>query len=218
MPARGRFVTLEGGEGAGKSTQLRLLAQALGAAGVAVVATREPGGSPGAEQIRDLLVNGGIGRWEPMTEALLHFAARRDHLTKTVWPALDRGSWVLSDRFADSTRAYQGYGHGVDLAAIERLYKDTAGDFAPDLTLILDIPVAVGLSRAAARAGGEDRYEKMDLGFHRRLREGFLAIALREPERCLVIDADRPVADVQKSIRTAIGLRLGIALDVEAGL
>lgn len=218
MPARGRFVTLEGGEGAGKSTQLRLLADALRASGLEVVATREPGGSPGAEQIRDLLVNGAVARWDAVTEALLHFAARRDHLAKTVWPALEQGSWVLSDRFADSTRAYQGYGHGLDLAVIERLYADTVGSFAPDLTLILDIPVEAGLRRATSRAGGEDRYEKMDLGFHRRLRDGFLAIARAAPERCLVIDADRPVSEVQRSIRTAVGERLGAALDVEAGL
>lgn len=218
MTARGRFVTLEGGEGAGKSTQLRLLADALRAAGLEVVATREPGGSPGAEQIRELLVNGAVGRWDAVTEALLHFAARRDHLTKTVWPALDRGSWVVSDRFADSTRAYQGYGHGLDLDMIDRLYAATVGDFAPDLTIVLDLPVEAGLRRAADRAGGEDRYEKMDLGFHRRLRDGFLAIARAAPERCLVVDADRPVAEVQRSIRIAIGERLGAPLDAEAGL
>ncbi|GIK96173.1 MAG: thymidylate kinase [Alphaproteobacteria bacterium] len=218
MTARGRFVTLEGGEGAGKSTQLRLLADALRAAGLEVVATREPGGSPGAEQIRELLVNGAVGRWDAVTEALLHFAARRDHLTKTVWPALDRGSWVVSDRFADSTRAYQGYGHGLDLDMIDRLYAVTVGDFAPDLTIVLDLPVEAGLRRAADRAGGEDRYEKMDLGFHRRLRDGFLAIARAAPERCLVVDADRPVAEVQRSIRIAIGERLGAPLDAEAGL
>lgn len=218
MTARGRFVTLEGGEGAGKSTQLRLLADALRAAGLEVVATREPGGSPGAEQIRELLVNGAVGRWDAVTEALLHFAARRDHLTKTVWPALDRGSWVVSDRFADSTRAYQGYGHGLDLDMIDRLYAVTVGDFAPDLTIVLDLPVEAGLRRAADRAGGEDRYEKMDLSFHRRLRDGFLAIARAAPERCLVVDADRPVAEVQRSIRIAIGERLGAPLDAEAGL
>lgn len=218
MPGRGRFVTLEGGEGAGKSTQLRLLAEALRTTGVEVVATREPGGSPGAEQIRNLLVNGTVARWDATTETLLHFAARRDHLVKTIWPALEAGCWVLSDRFADSTRAYQGHGHGVDPGTIERLYSDTVGDFVPDLTLILDIPVEAGLHRAAQRAGGEDRYEKMDVGFHRRVREGFLAIARREPARCVVIDADRPVAEVQRSIRAAIAGRLGIAVDMQAGL
>lgn len=216
MAGRGRFVTLEGGEGAGKSTQLRLLAEAVRAVGVEVVTTREPGGAPGAEQIRGLLVNGAAARWDAMTEALLHFAARRDHLVKTVWPALEAGCWVLCDRFADSTRAYQGYGHGLDLAVIERLYADAVGSFAPDLTLILDLPVEAGLRRAAARGGGEDRYEKMDLAFHRRLRDGFLAIGRAEPQRCLVIDADRTVTEVQHSIRVAVSERLGLALDVGA--
>jgi dTMP kinase len=218
----GRFLTFEGGEGAGKSTQLRLLADALRKAGLDVVTTREPGGSPGAEQIRELLVQGAVGRWDAVSEMLLHFAARRDHLATTVWPALAAGRWVLCDRFADSTRAYQGYGHGVDLAVIERLYADTVGDFAPDLTLILDLPVEVGLRRAATRgqlAGGqgatahEDRYEKMDVAFHRRLRDGFLAIAAAQPRRCRVIDADRPVAEIQASIRAIVAAQLGVALD-----
>lgn len=217
----GRFITFEGGEGAGKSTQLRLLAAALRASGLDVVTTREPGGSPGAEQIRTLLVEGAVARWDAITEMLLHFAARRDHLTATVWPALAAGRWVLCDRFADSTRAYQGYGHGVDLAVIERLYVDTVGEFAPDLTLILDLPVEVGLRRAAARAGEqlagaggtEDRYEKMDGAFHRRLRDGFRAIAEAAPRRCRIIDADRPVAEVQASIRAAVGAQLGVTLD-----
>lgn len=215
MAVRGRFITLEGGEGAGKSTQLRLLAEALREAGVEVTTTREPGGSPGAEQIRALLVNGAVARWDAATEALLHFAARRDHLVKTIWPALDAGRWVVCDRFADSTRAYQGYGHGLDRAVIERLYADAVGSFAPDLTLVLDLPVEAGLRRAAERAGGEDRYEQMDLGFHRRLRDGFLAIAWSEPARCQVIDADHGIAEVQRSIRVAVRERLGIALDAE---
>jgi dTMP kinase len=216
MP-HGRFITLEGGEGAGKSTQLRLLAEALRRTGIEVVTTREPGGSPGAEQIRDLLVNGAASRWDGVTEALLHFAARRDHVTKTVWPALEAGRWVLSDRFADSTRAYQGYGHGLDLALIERLYADTLGAFAPDLTLILDLPVEAGLRRAASRGQGEDRYEKMGLEFHRRLRDGFLAIARTDPARCEVIDADRGIGDIQAAIRAAVGRRLGIVLDAVVG-
>ncbi len=216
MP-RGRFITLEGGEGAGKSTQLRLLADALRAAGIDVVTTREPGGSPGAEQIRALLVNGAASRWDGVTEALLHFAARRDHVVKTVWPALEAGRWVLCDRFADSTRAYQGHGHGLDPAIIERLYADTLGGFAPDLTLILDLPVEAGLRRAAARAQGEDRYEKMGLEFHRRLRDGFLAIARAEPARCEIIDADRGIPEIQASIRAAVTRRLGVTLDAAVG-
>jgi len=188
VTARGRFITLEGGEGAGKSTQLRRLAESLRARGLDVVATREPGGSPGAEEIRRLLVTGGAGRWSPVTEALLHFAARRDHLERTVWPALERGAWVLSDRFADSTRAYQGYGQGLDGAFIAKLYTLAVGAFRPDLTVILDLPPEAGLARALAR-GAADRYEGMDLEFHRRLRDGFLEIAGREPGRCVVVDA-----------------------------
>lgn len=224
MAVRGRFITLEGGEGAGKSTQIRLLAEALRDTGIDVVTTREPGGAPGAEQIRALLVNGEAGRWDAMTETLLHFAARRDHLAKTVWPALAAGRWVVCDRFADSTRAYQGHGHGVDLAVIERLYADTVGDFAPDLTLVLDLPVEAGLRRAARRGqsaagtgSSEDRYERMDLDFHRRLRDGFLAIARAEPGRCVVVDAERPVADVQRTIRVAVRDRLGVVLDETVG-
>lgn len=135
---RGRFITLEGGEGAGKSTQVRLLADALRRAGHDVVVTREPGGTPGAEQIRALLVQGDTGRWDAVTEALLLFAARRDHLVKTIWPALDRGDWVVSDRFSDSTLAYQGYAHGMGTELIERLYALTVGEFQPDLTIMLD--------------------------------------------------------------------------------
>jgi dTMP kinase len=163
---RGRFISFEGGEGAGKSTQIRLLVDALAARGLDVIATREPGGSPGAEEIRRLLVSGDPGRWDGVTEALLH-----------------SGRWVVTDRFADSTMAYQGYGHGLGREPIERLYAVAVGDFAPDLTLILDIPVEAGLDRTQGRTGGEDRYERMDREFHRRLRDGFLDIAAREPGR-----------------------------------
>jgi dTMP kinase len=201
---RGRFISFEGGEGAGKSTQIRLLVDALAARGLDVIATREPGGSPGAEEIRRLLVSGDPGRWDGVTEALLHFAARRDHLARTVWPALDAGRWVVTDRFADSTMAYQGYGHGLGREPIERLYAVAVGDFAPDLTLILDIPVEAGLDRTQGRTGGEDRYERMDREFHRRLRDGFLDIAAREPGRCVVIDAARPVEAVQADMLATI--------------
>lgn len=210
--ARGRFITLEGGEGAGKSTQIRLLADALSACGAAPVLTREPGGSPGAEEIRGLLVNGEAGRWGPVTEALLHTAARRDHLERTVWPALDAGRWVICDRFFDSTMAYQGYGLGLGRDLVESLQAVALGDFRPDLTLILDLPVETGLARAAARRGGEDRYERMDLAFHRRLREGFLDIARREPDRCVAIDAAHPVETVQAAILDTVTRRLGVPM------
>lgn len=208
---RGRFITLEGGEGAGKSTQIRLLADALIACGKKVVLTREPGGSPGAEEIRNLLVSGETGRWGPVTEALLHTAARRDHLERTVWPALEAGHWVVCDRFLDSTMAYQGYGLGLGRELIATLQGAALGDFRPDLTLILDLPVEDGLARASARRGGEDRYERMDIDFHRRLRDGFLEIAAREPERCVVIDATHPVETVQAAILDSVTRRLGVS-------
>jgi dTMP kinase len=207
----GKFITIEGGEGAGKSTQLRLLADWLYQRGIAVTTTREPGGSQGAEAIRKLLVEGATDRWDATTEALLHFAARRDHLVKTVWPALKRGEWVVSDRFGDSTMAYQGYGHGLGRDAIERLYDVTVGDFRPDLTLILDIPVDAGLQRALARSGSETRYERMDIEFHRKLRQGFLDIAAREPQRCRVIDAKGTVDQVQAQLRAAVAQALTVA-------
>ena len=202
--ARGRFITIEGGEGAGKSTQIKLLAAWLQERGISVLATREPGGSPGAEAIRALLVEGDAGKWDGLTEALLHFAARRDHLVRTVWPALDRGDWVISDRFADSTKAYQGYGHGLDSQFIDRLYEMVVGASKPDLTVILDLPVETGLERAARRAGQETRYESMDLDFHRRLRQGFLDIARADPARCAVIDAQGTTEAVQIAIRMAM--------------
>lgn len=205
---RGRFITLEGGEGAGKSTQLGRLAEALAARGVDVVTTREPGGSPGAEEIRRLLVAGDPGRWGAMTEALLHTAARRDHLERTVWPALDAGQWVLCDRFFDSTMAYQGYGLGLGREPIEALQRLALGDFAPDLSIILDVPVGEGLSRAAARRGAEDRYERMDQTFHERLRQGFLDIAARDPRRCAVVDGTTPVDAVHSAILAEVERRL----------
>lgn len=210
--ARGRFITFEGGEGSGKSTQIRLLAEALTARGLAIATTREPGGSPGAEEIRALLVQGEPGRWGAVTEALLHTAARRDHLERMVWPALEAGTWVLCDRFFDSTMAYQGYGYGLGRPFVEALQRNALGEFQPDLTLILDLPVKMGLARAGARHGNEDRYERMDIGFHERLRLGFQDIALREPHRCALIDADRPIESVLGSVIDTVLARLGAAM------
>jgi dTMP kinase len=209
---RGKFITIEGGEGTGKSTQTRLLAKGLEAAGVDVVVTREPGGSPGAEEIRTLLVTGATHRWSPMTEALLHYAARREHLEKAVLPALETGRWVISDRFADSTMAYQGYGHGLGRETVDALHRLVVGDFAPDLTLILDMPVELGLSRAENRAGGEDRYERMDKTFHERLRDGFKDIAARDRRRCVAIMATGTVEQVQTVLREVVGEMLGLDL------
>ncbi len=206
---RGRFITLEGGEGAGKSTHARWLANALRGSGLEVVETREPGGSAGAEEIRELLVHGAVGRWDAVSEALLHFAARRDHVGRLIRPALERGAWVVSDRFADSTMAYQGYGHGLGRAAIEALSRLSLGELRPDLTLILDLPVADGLRRAAARRDGATRYENMDLSFHERLRQGFLDIARREPGRCALVDATADIGCVQEALKAAVAERLG---------
>lgn len=207
--AGGIFITLEGGEGGGKSTQARKLAEELSACGHDVILTREPGGAPGAEVIRKLLVEGAGNRWDGLTEALLHTAARRDHLVKTVWPAVGAGKTVISDRFFDSTIAYQGYGHGLDIAALRALQSVAVGDFKPDLTLILDLPARVGLARAQVRGGTETRYESMAVAFHERLRQGFLEIAAREPKRCRVIDADHDIETVHAAIMGEINAFLG---------
>lgn len=207
----GRFITLEGGEGAGKSTQVKRLAAKLAERGVDVVQTREPGGTPGAEAIRNLLVTGDPDRWDAMTETLLHYAARRAHVEKTVKPALARGAWVISDRFADSTMAYQGYGGAVGRDTVAALHELVLGDFAPDLTLVLDLPVEIGLQRAKARMQGqataEDRYERMGTAFHEALRKAFHDIAAREPQRCHVIDASGDVDAVAAALWNAVAGR-----------
>ncbi len=199
---RGRFITFEGGEGTGKSTQVRRLAGRLKAAyaDVEVVVTREPGGSAGAEQLRDLLVRGEPDRWSPVAETLILAAAREDHLERLIRPALARGAWVVSDRFADSTRAYQGVGGGVSPELIAALEQAVVGQDRPDFTLVLDLPVETGLARAGRRGGPEQRFEHKDLAFHRRLREGYLAIARVEPQRCRLIDAEGEPDEVERAI------------------
>lgn len=212
-PRRGRFITVEGGEGAGKSTQVDLLAAALAGAGYSVATTREPGGSPNAEAIRSLLLEGSRNRWDPAGEVLLFQAARRDHVNQLIEPALASGRWVVCDRFTDSTMAYQGYGHGLPLADLAALQRFAIGDFAPDLTLLLDLPVAEGLARAQQRAGAADRFERLDPAFHARVRQGFLSIAAAASHRFAIINAaagDRDV--VHRQIRAAVETRLGIAL------
>jgi len=207
--AGGRFITLEGGEGSGKSTQIARLKEWLEGRGAEVLATREPGGSPGAEMVRRLLVEGPAERWDGVTEALLHFAARREHLRSTVWPALARGHWVISDRFADSTLAYQCYGQGVDRRIFEQLYAVAVGDFRPDLTIVLDLPVEIGLARAASRRGAETRYESLPVEFHHRVRAGFREIAAQDPGRCVVVDATGSIEAIAAAIARSVEERLG---------
>jgi dTMP kinase len=207
--ARGRFITIEGGEGAGKSTQLDLLVAALERAGIAAQRTREPGGSDGAEAIRRLLLEGADERWDAIAETLLFYAARREHVTRLIRPALDRGTWVVCDRFADSTIAYQGHGRGLPMAELQALHRFALGDFTPDLTLLLDLPVAEGLARAAKRSGSADRFERLDHAFHERLRQGFLQLAAADPQRCVVIDASGDVHSVHQAVLAAVAARLG---------
>jgi dTMP kinase len=202
--AQGKFITFEGGEGAGKSTQLTRLVARLREGGREVVATREPGGSPGAEGIRELVLKGAADRWSPVTETLLMYAARRDHVERVIRPALNRGAWVVCDRFADSTRAYQGAAGGTDPGLIAALETYVLEGTRPDVTLIFDLPVAVGLERAHARAGAEMRFESKGEAFHERLRQAFLAIAKAEPERCAVIDATGSLDEVEEKVWAAV--------------
>lgn len=207
----GRFITFEGGEGAGKSTQVRRLAERLAERGLDVVTTREPGGSPGAEIIRHVLLAGAAKPLGPLTEATLFAAARADHLDVTIRPALARGAWVISDRFADSTRAYQGAQGQVAAGLLDALEAATVGPTRPDLTILLDIPAEEGLARAAARSGaGADRFESEDLTFHRNLRGAFLDIAMREPERCVVVDGEAPPDQVAEAVWKAVSARLAL--------
>ena len=209
--AGGGFITLEGGEGSGKTTAAAALARALEATGLTVLQTREPGGAPGAEEIRSLLVAGRPERWDPMSEALLHFAARREHVARTIRPALDRGFWVVCDRFFDSTAVYQGYGQGLDPEAVAHLRALVLGTFAPDLTLVLDVPPDVGLARETG-AGEGTRYGRMGADFHDRVRQGFLEIAAAEPDRCTVIDASKDREAVQGAVWAAV-TALGLTED-----
>lgn len=221
----GRFITFEGGEGAGKSTQVRLLAERLRGHGHDVVVTREPGGTPFAEQVRALILSPDVAEHEPLSEALLFYAARADHIDKVIGPALRRGAVVLCDRFSDSTRVYQSIAGGLPERVLERLEEIVVGQSRPDLTIILDIDPGVGLGRAQARRASEsgsvrssagsseagaDKYERQQLAFHEKLRAGFLAIAAREPSRCVVIDGDRPAKATALDIWNAACARLGL--------
>lgn len=208
---RGRFITFEGGEGTGKSTQVKLLASYLEQSGIAVLQTREPGGSPSAEDIRSLLVTGEPERWSPMAETLLFYAARVEHWRQAIEPALERGSHVVCDRFADSTMAYQAYAGGLQPRVISELHRLTLPGVEPDLTFVLDIPVDEGLRRAATRRDAETRFERKGHAFHERLRQGFLDIARRAPKRCVVIDATQPIERVHAAVLAALKTRLRLA-------
>ncbi len=207
MKSPARFITLEGGEGAGKSTQAKKLAAALKKRGISSIGTREPGGSPGAEEIRNLIVHGEPGRWDTLTETLLIFAARADHVVRTIKPALAARKWVICDRFTDSTFAYQGAGRGLARETIRRMEAIVLDDFRPDLTLILDLPVETGLARASGRGRGATRFENFDVEFHERLRQAFLAIARRSRERCVVIDASANAEAVAEAIWKTVAKR-----------
>jgi dTMP kinase len=203
--ARGRFITFEGGEGTGKSTQVARLVDRLRAQGREVIRTREPGGSHGGEAIRELVVRGSADRWSARTELLLMFAARSDHLERTILPALEAGHWVVCDRFADSSRAYQGLAGGAEAAFVEALDRHVVGRDQPDLTLVFDLPTEVGLERALARAQEDTRFESKGIAFHQALRQAFQAIVETHPERCLLIDATGSVDEVEARVWAAVG-------------
>lgn len=205
-PEKGRFITFEGGEGVGKSTQLARLAEHLRDCGFEVVTTREPGGTPKAEKLRAFLLSGRAAPLGPLAEAALFSAARADHVETLIAPAMKRGAWVLCDRFADSTRAYQGARGGVDAKTLALLERAVVGDRRPDLTIMLDLPAQEGLTRAASRRHGEaiDRFESEAPSFHEELRQAFLDIAESEPERCCVIDAGMSVDDVARAVQRVV--------------
>ena len=201
----GKFITLEGGEGAGKSTQARRLAAYLKTLGVETVVTREVGGCPSAEDVRGLWLGKGEGYWDGLTEILLISAARREHLVKVIWPALQRGAWVISDRFVDSTRAYQGVGLGLGVGVVDHFYRQITGkEFEADLTLLLDLPVEVGMQRVHARGGQDDRYQQQKTAFHQTLRDTYLDLVNKYPTRIKTVDAARTADEVAATIQQIV--------------
>lgn len=217
MTAKGFFISFEGGEGAGKTTQIKRLKDWLESSGHAVILTREPGGTPEAEKIRDLLVKRDGGNWDGLTELLLFFAARRHHVETLIKPAMAEGKVVICDRFADSTEAYQCFGHGVSTDIYAQIKTIVLGDFAPNLTFLLDVPVNIGLKRSKrvndsttvlSDAEVEDRFERLDVSFHEKLRQGFLTIAARETNRFKVIDALQSLDEITTCIENAVNDRL----------
>jgi len=217
--SRGKFISFEGGEGTGKSTQVKTLQDKLRAKGIDVILTREPGGAPGAEKIRALLLTGDPEKWVPMTEVLLFYAARVDHLQRTILPALKAGKWVITDRYADSTFAYQGAGHGIAATVIQQIHRITTDNFWPDMTILLDADPKEGLLRANNREAEisenlrEDRFEKMAGNYHQRLRKAFLEIAAENPDRFHVIPAagsiDAVARRIWQQVTAAYGPEIG---------
>ncbi|MGL5784458.1 MAG: dTMP kinase [Alphaproteobacteria bacterium] len=199
----GVFITFEGGEGTGKSTQIQRLRDFLNARQIPHQVTREPGGVPSAERIRELLLNAGID-WAPVTEALLMSAARHEHVRQLILPALQQGEWVICDRFADSTSVYQGYAHGLGVGAIQALNKFTLGDLLPDLTFVFQLPASQGLARKKSQPQGENRFEQMELSFHERVQAGYTALLQAEPNRCIAIDATQPIETMATLIQEKI--------------
>ena len=207
------MIVVDGIDGSGKGVQSRRLLRSLKDAGVSAILTREPGGSPAAEEIRNLLVNGAPEKWDDMTELLLMYAARRAHLRDTVWPALAAGQWVVSDRFADSSRAFQGIAGNLGLDCVERLHRICVGDFEPDLVIVLDLPESIALERTRQRGGSEDRFERKGARYHALVRAAFLQIADARPQCYEVIDADRPIEIVAEAIADAVNRHFGLAMD-----
>lgn len=217
MTLHNKMISIEGVDGSGKGVQTRLLLTAFEKAGLDCILTREPGGSPAAEEVRALLVNGDPETWDSMTELLLMYAARRAHCRDTIWPALERGCWVISDRFADSSRAFQGVAGELGLDKVEKMHELSIGDFNPDLVIILDIDESVGLQRAADRNAGEDRFEKKGQGYHQKVRSAFKQIAASNPLRYRLLDASGTIEQVHQSIIDTINQHFEIGL-VEAAL
>lgn len=212
--ARGRFITFEGGEGAGKTTQLRRLADTLAGEGARVVCTHEPGGTVGADQIRGIVKSGAVDKFDPVAEALLFFAARRDHVQKVIRPALEAGQWVISDRFADSTYVYQCLAGHLEIPVFLDLYALSIGDLQPDLTLVLDIDPVIGLARTPDGDhpdGDTGRFERKGLSYHQQIRRGYQKCVAENPDRCVLVDAGQDLEDVQRQIHTLVRNRFGVS-------
>jgi dTMP kinase len=215
---KNKMIVIDGVDGSGKGVQTRRLHQAIVRAGHQAILTREPGGSPAAEDIRQLLVEGEPQKWDSMTELLLMYAARRAHLNDTIYPALKSGKWVISDRFADSSRAFQGIAGDLGLETVEQIHRLVVGEFEPDLVLILDIPETVALKRAISRGGREDRFEKKGEHYQSRVRQAFLQIAANDAKQYQVIDADRAMDEVSQDIFDTVSLRFQLSLELDADI